>query len=85
MPIPTWVNDPTLSDEDRQKQLLNFRLRLAALHHNKHASVTKLSVAAGYSEDYLATAITRGKLRLKAELAIRQIVGNEAFPEADSL
>ena len=81
MTAPNWVNDPSLSEEDRKKLLLSYHLRAAALQHNKNGSVKKLSIAAGFSGDYLALSILRGKLAKKAELAVRMVAGAEAFPE----
>lgn len=81
MSVPNWVIDPTLSEFEQRKLSLAYRLRYAALQHNKAGSVKKLSLAAGFSADYLALAIVRGHLRTKAVLAIRQVVGADAFPD----
>ena len=85
MTVPDWVVDPTLSVFEQRKLELAYCLRLAALHHNKSGSVKKLSQAAGFSGDYLALAIMRGHLKVKAALAIRHLVGNDAFPPRPNL
>ena len=51
MSVPNWVIDPTLSEFEQRKLSLAYRLRYAALQHNKAGSVKKLSLAAGFSAD----------------------------------
>ncbi len=83
MSLPHWANDPSLSDTDRKKMELNYRLRVAALHHNPHGSVVELSRDAGFFDTHLRNSINRGRLSRKAALAIETLVGKDVF-DADT-
>lgn len=80
MNVPSWASDPSLDESTRQKMLLNYRLRVAALHHNPHGSLTELSVAAGFFRQHLHMCISRGTMSRKAELAVRAVIGEDVFP-----
>lgn len=84
MPLPKWVEDPSLSEKDRYKQILNYRLRIAALHHNSHGSLVELSRDVGFFDTYLRNSINRGRLSRKTALAIQGLVGKAVF-DASSL
>lgn len=79
MQLPKWVTDSSLSDQDREKQRINYYLRVAALHHNPHGSIVELSRAVGFFDTYLRNSINRGHLNRKAALAIEGLVGKEVF------
>lgn len=79
MLLPQWVNDPNLSDEQKALNLMRLQIRLAAALHNREASLTQLSVAAGYSSNYLQTCLALKRLPQRAQLAIQGLVGREIF------
>lgn len=79
MQLPKWVTDPSLSEPDRNKRLLNYQIRQAALHHNAHGSIVELSRAAGFFDTYLRNSINKGRLPRKAALAVESLVGEEVF------
>lgn len=85
MKLPDWVTDPTLNEEERARQVLSYRLRMAALHVDPEGSLKRLGVAAGYSDQYMSICIGRGKLPHRAELAVRQVVGADVFPTQEEL
>lgn len=85
MPLPIWVTDPGLSEAEKARALLNYRIRLAALHVDCFGSIHELSTRAGYASAYLGNVIRRGALPLRVELAIRQVVGADAFPTEKDL
>lgn len=85
MPLPHWADDPSLSDTDRIKMELNYKLRVAALHHNPYGSVVELSRDAGFFDTYLRNSINRGRLSRKAALAIESLVGKDVFDAASVL
>ncbi len=79
MPLPKWVTDPVLTDQERTIRMLKYQLRLAALHHNEQGSLPELSEAAGFHDTYLRVSINRGHLSRKAALAVESVVGQEVF------
>lgn len=85
MKLPDWVTDPNLNEDERARQVLSYRLRLAALHIDPEGSLKRLGMAAGYSDQYMSICIGRGKLPQRAELAVRQVVGSEVFPTQEEL
>ncbi|SFD51928.1 hypothetical protein SAMN05216577_12816 [Pseudomonas citronellolis] len=85
MQLPIWINDPTLSDEEKRQRLLGFRVRMAALYHNPKGAVNELSMAVGLHAKQLYIEIERGQMSRRTELAIRGLVGPEAFPEEQAL
>lgn len=82
MPLPTWVTDPSLDDDERAKRTLNYRLRQAALHLSPDGSLTHLSESAGFGSTYLRNCINRGRLPRSGILAIQSLVGFEVFNES---
>lgn len=85
MPLPLWVTDPGLSEAEKARALLNYRIRLAALHVDCFGSINLLSARAGFATNYLGNVIRRGVLPRKCELAIRQVVGADVFPTEEDL
>jgi len=79
MQLPHWVTDPSLSDEQRQLNLIRLQIRLAAALHNREASLTQLSIAAGYSCNYLQTCLALKRFPQRAQLAVQSLVGREIF------
>ncbi|ALV77342.1 hypothetical protein AOY09_02283 [Pseudomonas aeruginosa] len=76
MNLPSWVTDPALSDEERRRMLLIYRLRRAALFHNASGSLPVLSKAVGCHPNHLHVAMSRGRLSLKVDLALKALVGS---------
>lgn len=85
MPLPIWVTDPALTEEQRARAILAYRIKAAALHIDASGSVSRLSLFVGFSAGHLNLVIARGKLARKTELAIRQALGAEAFPTEEEL
>jgi len=82
MNLPPWVTDPALSDQDRTKRELRYRLILAAAYHNPHASIVQLSREAGFAGEHIRNCINRGQLPKKVSLAVEALVGPEIFSRA---
>lgn len=82
MNLPTWVTDPTLTQEEHRRREIRFRLTIAAAHHNQYASLKHLSIDAGYSAQHLTNCISRGELPKKVVLSIEATVGLEIFSRA---
>ncbi|WP_288959839.1 hypothetical protein [uncultured Sulfitobacter sp.] len=77
-PTPLWLGDT--KPADREKAELDYHLRLAAIYATKEGTLTALSVAMGYKEDYLAVTKSRGSLPPKTAIAIEDFCGRERFP-----
>lgn len=81
MEYPSWVNAPGLTDAEIESNRLNFMIKLAALHHNKRASVRTMANAAGTSREALFAAVTRGFLTTGTACAIESVVGKHIAPK----
>lgn len=79
MKTPNWVNDPRLSEDEVHHNQMRFSLRVASAFHNREAALSQLSVAAGYSPNYLQTALSINRLPERARLAICAVVGFDVF------
>jgi len=79
MKTPKWVNDPNLSADEVRHNQMRFSLRVASACHNREASLSQLSSAAGYSSSYLQTALSINRLPERARLAIIAVVGFDVF------
>lgn len=75
MDLPSWVNDPTLDQEERARRLIKYHLRRAALWHNQDASVLALGKALGLGSNTLANGISRGGLSRQQALAVEAFTG----------
>jgi hypothetical protein len=74
MHLPSWVNDPTLDEEERNRRQVKYHLRRAALWHNEDASVIRLGQAMGLGSNTLANGIRRGSLSKQLALAVEAFV-----------
>jgi len=79
MKLPHWVTDPSLTDKEREKALLTYQVKLAALHHHSSAAISRLGKDAGFSIMYMRSAITRGSMPRRSKMAIQALVGPEVF------
>lgn len=83
-PPKCWLDEQSISEEQRKIHLLEFRLRYAAIFNNRLGSLKHLSRDMGYGPDYLAHCIRKSKLPHKAELTIRSLVGESRFPDEET-
>lgn len=79
MNLPRWVTDPALTDEQRQKALVTYQIKLAALHNCPSAALSRLGTDAGFSTMYMRNTIGKGRLSKRAQMAIQALVGPEVF------
>lgn len=81
LPLPSWLEDASLSDAERAVMLKRFRLRVAALYATPSGTLMALGYALGCNQHYITVECNSDKPlpRYKA-LAVRGLVGPEVFP-----
>jgi hypothetical protein len=84
MKLPHWVTDPNLTDKERERALINYQLRLAALHNHPGGAISRLGLDAGFSIMYMRNTIARGTLSKRVRMAIQGLVGPEVFETTDT-
>ena len=70
MSLPQWVDDPSISEQERASRLIKYHLRRAALWHNQDASIVRLSTDMGMAPTTLHNGIARGGLSRQQALAV---------------
>jgi len=70
MSLPQWVDDPSISEQERASRLIKYHLRRAALWHNPDASIVRLSTDMGMAPTTLHNGIARGGLSRQQALAV---------------
>lgn len=79
MRLPEWVSDPNLTPDARRSAMLNYRIRLAALHQNPTGSVRELSFASGCAKNYLHVVLSRGEISRKVALAVESVIADPSI------
>lgn len=74
MSLPQWVDDPSLSEQERASRLIKYHLRRAALWHNEDASIVRLGTDMGMAPTTLHNGIARGGLSRQQALAVEAFV-----------
>lgn len=77
-PEPAWIAE--LPREERDRAKVRHYLNLAAAYHNDSASLTKLSLALGFSKAGLNVARQRGRVSPPVAVEIERKLGRDHFP-----
>lgn len=77
MSLPQWVDDPSISEQERASRLIKYHLRRAALWHNEDASIVRLGTDLGMAPTTLHNGIARGGLSRQQALAVEAFVGRD--------
>lgn len=85
MKLPDWVTDPNLTKDEANRAMAAFRIRSAALHHNRRGCIRELSIDSGFSPNYMSICASRGEIPRKVENAVRALIGTDAFPTHEEL
>lgn len=79
--FPAWVTEHVSTEQEKASAIMEYKIRLLALNHNRTASLPRLAEAMGVAHIVLYTAIERGDFTAAMATQMEKTLGRDLAPK----